>query len=304
MRRIVLSILSFLLLIVVTDSSIGSLVEKVYHSSRYGIYHRQNYILNKLDEEIVILGSSRACHHYVPSIITKATGKSCYNAGSDGMCIYYHYAMLVSMIERGHIPKVVIYDMMDTDVSVSDGATFTLDAAIERLMPHYGELTILDSLVEMKGTMEHLKMKSMMYRYNSKLVQLIKCNYIPSKEDNGYEAVYGKLQVQERIENIINNIHLEADKVFYLEKFLTLCENNDIKLIMIRSPWFAHISSDSYNMMKMMAEEKGFVVWDMVNEEGMMEPELFKDSSHLNDKGARFFSCLVAKRLKELLEID
>lgn len=291
MKKVISSILVFILLVVAADFMIGGLVEKSYHASKYGIFHRQNYILNELNEDIVVLGSSRACHHYVPSIISDSLGMSCYNAGSDGMCIYYHYAMLTSMIERGHIPQIVIYDMLDTDVSTSSGATFTLDAAIERLMPHYGEFSIIDSLIDLKGRMEHLKMQSKLYRYNSKLVQLIKCNFIPSPEDNGYEAVFGRLNEDKELQKA-ERLHptIEENKVLYFKKLLTLSKKYGFKLILVRSPWYAEIHSASFLLMKELAEEKGFQVLDMVNEENLMKPELFKDESHLNDEGAHLFT--------------
>ena len=34
--------------------------------------------------DVLIMGSSRAHHHYVPEIISDSLGLSCYNTGKDG----------------------------------------------------------------------------------------------------------------------------------------------------------------------------------------------------------------------------
>ena len=83
---------------------------------------------------------------------------------------------------------MVIYEVMNLDAEVSSGATFSLDAALDRLAPHYGEFKAVDSLFALNGWKEKMKMLSKTYRYNSKLVQTIKCNYLPEKEDRGYET--------------------------------------------------------------------------------------------------------------------
>ena len=51
-------------------------------------------VINQPYDLAVLWG--RAAHYYVPQIFEDSLGLSCYNAGSDGMCIYYHYGILAS----------------------------------------------------------------------------------------------------------------------------------------------------------------------------------------------------------------
>ena len=155
------------LLLVVADWAVGSWSEKMYHKSKYGIYHRQLYCLEQSNDETLIMGSSRAAHHYVPQIFEDSLGMSCYNAGSDGQCIYYHYTLLASMLERGARPKAIIYEVMDLDAVVSKSETFTLDAAIERLTAHYGEFSVINDLFKHKDWKEKIKLMSHTFKYNS-----------------------------------------------------------------------------------------------------------------------------------------
>lgn len=59
---------------------------------------------------------------------------------------------------------------MPLDVEASKGATFSLDAAVDRLLLNYGEYGVIDSLIKLKGWKEEVKLSSKTYRYNSKLV--------------------------------------------------------------------------------------------------------------------------------------
>lgn len=246
-----LSILAVLLLLVLMDLCVGSVSSWLYHRSKYGIFHRQLYVLNESNDDIIILGSSRASHHYVPSIFTDSLGMSCYNAGSEGMCIYYHYAMLAAMIERGHCPKVVIYDVMNLDAFETPGPTFTLDAALDRLSPHYGEYKSVDSLFALKGWKEKLKLMSVTYRYNSKLVQSIKCNFIPQQEDHGYEKLSGKLADTTAFEERDYYMGaLDQEKLRYVQKMIDLTKRNQIGLLFVLSPNYYSNPSNGYDAIK------------------------------------------------------
>lgn len=294
-----LSILAVLLLLVLMDLCVGSVSSWLYHRSKYGIFHRQLYVLNESNDDIIILGSSRASHHYVPSIFTDSLGMSCYNAGSEGMCIYYHYAMLAAMVERGHCPRVVIYDVMNLDAKLHPGPTFTLDAALDRLAPHYGQFACIDSLFELKGWKENLKLQSKAYRYNSKLVQSIKCNFIPSPEDHGYEAIKGHLKEKMQFQHEdYDNCTIDSLKLEYMRKIVDLAKLNNMRIFFVLSPYFVDNPSRAYDASREVAREKGVEVIDCYNEPAMMKQELFRDLMHLNDEGAHVWSSYLAHLLK------
>jgi len=291
-----------ILLIVVIDFCIGGVSAWFYHRSKYGIFHRQQYVLNESKDDIIILGSSRASHHYVPSILTDSLGMSCYNAGSEGMCIYYHYAMLAAMIERGHSPKLVIYDVMNLDTKEHPGPTFTFDAALDRLAPHYGEFACIDSLFELKGWKEKLKLQSKAYRYNSKLVQSIKCNFIPSPEDHGYEAVKGQLKESMQFyHEDYDDCGIDPLKLEYMRKMVRLANQNKVRMFFVLSPYFVDNPSRAYNVAKEVARENNVEVIDCYNEPALMKRELFRDLMHLNDEGAHVWSAYLTHLLKKRL---
>lgn len=305
-KKVLIGLISIIVLLVVADWSVGTWSEKMYLKSKYSIYHKQLYCLNESQDEVLIMGSSRAAHHYVPQIIEDSLGMTCYNAGSDGECIYYHFCLLSAMIERGAKPKMVIYEVMNLDAEVSGGATFTLDAALDRLAPHYGEYEAIDSLVALNGWKEKVKMLSKTYRYNSKLVQTIKCNYLPEKEDKGYEALTGKMNVElyekdaaTRTSNPKKSAKIEDRKLGYMEKFIRLCTTNGINLLLCYSPYYHNKPSGGICNIQEMADNYNVPFCEFATDEEFDNPELFNDAMHLNDDGAREYTAKLVGIIKK-----
>ena len=302
-KKVLIGIVTFCLLLVVVDRAVGGWSDKMYHQSKYGIFHRQIYCLTESQDELMILGSSRAAHHYVPQVFEDSLGMSCYNSGSDGMCIYYHYGILASRIQRGCPPKMVILEVISTDAEVSQGATFSLDAALDRYAPHYGEFTEIDSLFAYNGWKERVKLMSKTYRYNSKLVQTIKCNYIPWPEDRGYEALTGVMQVAEgaKAADVLapasDDPTIEERKLVYLQKFIYDCKANNIQLVMCYSPYYGQAVPNSIRMIEGIAAKNDVLFLNYGDDERFQKPEYFQDASHLNDTGATEYSKEVARVL-------
>lgn len=302
-KKIVIGTISFCILFVVVDWTVGTWSKKMYYKSKYGIFRRQIYCLTESQEDMMILGSSRAAHHYIPQIFEDSLGMLCYNSGSDGMCIYYHYGILASRIQRGCPPKMVVFEVIGTDVEVSQGATFSLDAALDRYAPHYGEFAEIDSLFGFNGWKEKVKLMSKTYKYNSKLVQTIKCNYIPWPEDRGYEALNGVMQVAdgEKAADVLSpasdNPNIEARKLMYLQKFIDDCKNNNIRLVMCYSPYYGQAIPKSIRIIEELADKNDVPFLIYGDDIRFQKSEYFQDASHLNDTGAKVYSREIANMI-------
>lgn len=304
-KKTALGIAVFFILLLLVDRVIGTWSEIMYYKSKYGIFHRQLYCLTESKDELMILGSSRAAHHYVPQVFVDSLGMSCYNAGSDGMCIYYHYGILASRIQRGCPPKMVILEVINTDIEISQGATFTLDAALDRYAPHYGEFNEIDSLFAIKGWKENVKLLSKTYKYNSKLVQTIKCNYIPWPEDRGYEALNGVMKEMEGKAPIdvlspsSQKLNIEESKVEYLNKFINICRENNILLVMSYSPYYGQKIPKAIKLITSLAEQNGVLFFNYGDDMRFQKTDYFQDASHLNDTGAKEYSKAFVHAIKK-----
>lgn len=299
-RNFFLRVLIIGVLLILTDFILGGLFRYLYDSSRYGIFGRQVYCFTDSDEDILILGPSTASHHYVPSILSDSLGLSCFNAGSDGMSIFYHYGLLSNYREERK-PRVVIYDLWHTDWFRSVTPSFTLASALDRLAPCYDSTPEIDSLFCLEGQFGKLKYLSRMYCFNSKFVQLMKCHFIPSPEDAGYEALTGSLPSGVALRGMDSPGVVDSLKVTYLQKLIDYVRINDILLIFVISPRYYYDTSGCLSIGRELAIKNGVPLLDMMNQPELMRPEYFDDKIHLNDTGARKFTIMLAGYLKEML---
>ena len=84
MKSFIIKILVFAVLMLAVDMSIGKVFAILQDRAPYGNWQRFRYINDEMRDDILIMGSSRASHHYVPKIIEDSLGMSCYNCGVDG----------------------------------------------------------------------------------------------------------------------------------------------------------------------------------------------------------------------------
>ena len=134
------------------------------------------------------------------------------------------------------------------------------------------------------------------YKYNSKLVQTIKCNYIPWPEDRGYESLSKVMKVAEGektadvLASSSDELHIEERKLEYLQKFIDDCKANDIKLVMCYSPYYGQTVPKSIQMIEELAKANGVKFLNYGDDLRFQKPEYFQDASHLNDTGAKEYS--------------
>ena len=69
------------LLVAIIDVVLGFAMGEISKRIDIGGVGRDNYICDKLTDDIIIFGSSRAEHHYNAQMISDSLGIPCYNAG-------------------------------------------------------------------------------------------------------------------------------------------------------------------------------------------------------------------------------
>lgn len=299
-KNILFIILGVIIAFLMIDNLVGYVFKVVYNNTKYGVIHRQNYCLNESNDDILILGSSEAAHNYVSSVFEDSLGMTCFNAGSDGMCIYYYYTVLACRIERAAAPKMVILDYGDADLLEIDDPTAKIESCVSRLAPYYGDYQSIRDLANDCGPYEKIKFFSHMYRYNSQIIQMCLGSFYPTKENKGYEAVFGTLPDETQREQLsLHEEVIDQSKVAYIHKLINLCDQNGIKLLIVRSPKYYDNPSPCFKVMEDIAQEKSVPYYDLSYLETVMQPSLFRDVSHLNDEGAHIFSRVFVSIIKK-----
>lgn len=298
-KEVALGVIAMALLLVAADWAVGSWSEMMYRTSKSGPYNKQKYCLNESKEDLLILGSSRASHHYVSKILEDSLGMSCFNAGSDGMCIYYSYSVLSSRIKRCFVPKVVLLEVMPEDCKLSKDHSFTLDGTLEAISPHYGEFDKIDSLFYSKGFLERFKLLSKTYLYNSKLAELLKSHLSFSNATKGFEPLDGviaSIDIPRYTKE--DKCVVDRAKVQCLMEFINLCMDNDIKLYFCYSPRLNYKKDASLQYLFDIAKKYNIRVYDYGMDNLYRDSMYFYDGSHLNNLGATRYTKEIATCLK------
>ena len=79
MRNFLIKSAIFLALCGLLDFGLGKIFGYLTVHATGGYTKRDNFISDEVDANILIFGSSRAAHHYVPSILSDSLDMSCYN---------------------------------------------------------------------------------------------------------------------------------------------------------------------------------------------------------------------------------
>lgn len=289
----------FLLLLVIADFLIGSTLRYFYFSQKSGLDAGTIYAVNKADEDLIILGSSRATHHYIPSVLSDVLKTTAYNAGREGNFILYHNAVLQCMVQR-HKPKIVLLDILNREFDVSGDSYDRLS----NLMPFYRSHEAVKPIINLRGPFEPVKNLSFIYPYNSKMQSIAVGNLEFNKERkqdfNGYIPLSREMTRAPEDISPQTDYKVDSLKIAAYTAIIETCKNNNIRLIVVCSPYYDRLNQEdrSVAIAREIAGKYGTTFWDFTTEtEFVGKPKLFDDKAHLNDKGAKAYSLFIANKL-------
>lgn len=230
MKKFILKTCIFLTICIILDIIIGIGTDFLHKSSKGGIIKKDEYIKDKLHADIVIIGSSRAAHHYVSNLLADSLGCTVYNTGIDGKGIIMNYGVLLEITNR-YIPKTIIYEL----TPILDYLKRDNEKDLINLKHAYG-IRGIDSIFWDVNHNERIKMISRSYRINSLLPAIISCNIFTENDTlNGYVPLWNRLEGK-RSNKVFDTESLDTLKLKYLQKFINLCRKDSINLIFAISP--------------------------------------------------------------------
>lgn len=298
MKNYLLKILLFFAIVALVDTGVGLLGDYLQAHAKSGDTKRTNDLVANDTHDVLILGSSRAYHHYDTRLLSDTLGLDVYNAGYDGNGVILATGLLEMVLER-YQPKLVIYDVEPVfDINVYNADNHNI-RYISRLKPYYHNPAI-GSIIRAVSKEEWYKSHSGMIRYNTSIVQMLKENISECKEEYcGYAPMYGEYSG----ELLESNEHLEIDslKLSYLEKLIELAHAREVPIIFVASPKYVKAVSDVLMPVKEICNRHNVVFLDYyVDSAFIRHKEWFKEPMHLNAVGARAFSQVIAKKILQL----
>jgi hypothetical protein len=297
-KKIVITFLILCVALFFFDYVIGLGLKKMYFKQSQGKLYNLTYALEQQSADIIVMGSSRAMHHYNPKIISDSLMSSCYNMGYDGQSILYHKALLDVIIER-YIPEIIILDVNVYELSKNQSAYDLLSV----LNPYVERHPVLWNTLNLQSSFERWKHLSHIYPYNSIFARIIMGNMRFKTKDvssNGFTARSGIWNDNMNVIKYDENEDLDKNKIEVFEQFLTKCKDNDIKIHVVLSPSFgiAQNNSSSIDYMRKICEKENIPFISYQNNSEFTDNKLFCDPSHLNDTGADEFSSNLSHLLK------
>jgi hypothetical protein len=294
-------LLILFMILFVLDYSLGSLFRYLYFKQESGELYRITYCIEKTNEDILVIGSSRANHHYHPDVFEKRLSLSFYNTGVDGEHIFYQAAILRGVLKR-YAPKIVLLDFVQAEFD-KDRASYD---RLSSLLPYYYDHPEIRSILNLKSPYEKYKMLSKLYPYNSEIFQILlgETDYKKLK----HEDIKGYIPRQELWDESIKtmvyreNYTLDSNKVKIFESMIKDCTSAGSKLYIVCSPYFFDAKNQEYSIRlgKEIAKKYNIDFFDFSdNPVFTKNANLFADFAHLNDNGAKLFSEMVIDSLVE-----
>lgn len=286
----------------IADLVIGKILRHFYFRQQSGLNYRATYAIDSTTAEIIIFGSSRANHHYVPKVFVDSLGMSFYNCGREGSFLLYNYAIFKAVVTR-YNPRFIIFDINPGEL-IYDGTEYD---RLSSLLPYYKAHPEIRNIIDLKSPFEKLKLLSEIYPYNSSLLT-IAAGYTQKKKKEdykGYIPLYG--EIKDTLKSIIEypDGKLDTNKVNAVSELVQYCENNNIYLIFICSPLYGFVqNTPTIKYFNDLQEELAAPFWSYQNKrEFISKPELFFDQYHLNDSGATYFSTKIVTEIQRYINL-
>jgi hypothetical protein len=299
MRRFLL----FVLLVVGLDQTAGFLLNRLYLRTRSGESGGLiNLALNQ-QPDVLVLGSSRAKHHVSPDVLQARLSATVFNAGINGQDFLYA-VMLLDLWTRTHTPPKAI--LLHVDPGFLSRSEIELQTA-SVFSAYYHQSERVRSIFGLRSSYEWVKYGSSAYRFNGKVFPLIK-NLVttPDPRFNGYIGLKGTLaRAPEPIPASDYQRPAPWDiKIQYLHEISNYCRQHGVRLILFHSPRFDEsvtgLNAWSTDLTTLLATHGGAEFLDLTEQSHALfagHPELFRDDSHLNARGAELFSALLAEEV-------
>lgn len=304
---IFLKIIKFVIIILIVDVLLGIVSNQIFFLQETGKYARANHTIYETEAEVLIFGSSHAHRHYVPEVLEKQLHTTAYNAGAEGQQLLYHLALQEMLLKRNK-PSLFI-------LNIDEDFLYSSDIAYDRLNdlhPYYSEYKDeLKPLFQLNSKFIDVEMFFKSYLLNSTIVHILRYYVSPQLDYKGYRPLYGITrndQINIGLKNVNDqNKEIDENFVFALKEFIDNSKSNNVDLVFVISPTLRKIASNnkSLALINKIANKEEVPILNFSEDKNFNNKlDWFHDPSHLNDKGARYFTKLVSERINQQNSMD
>lgn len=304
MKKFIIKVFIFFTLVVLVDYLFGVVCSFMIKESKGGVTRQMHNLCFEDQYDILIMGSSRAHHHYVPEIIADSLGLTVYNAGQDGNGIILHYGVL-QMVCKRYNPKMIIYDVYKPFDIYKYAEDQNNTRYIQPLKKYHNENGIKAIMTDINKRLE-LYLNSNLYRLNGSFVSILSdCLLTRPMDKNGYAPLYGEYNIdnKRREEKRRKELEIDSLKLHYIKELVSFCKARNIQLVFSISPSFELNDIEGYSPIIDICKKYDVVLMNFDNAKPLNEQNvLWKEPVHLNHNGAIEFTCnYVIPELKNII---
>lgn len=272
----------------------------------YGSDITSFYALEENSLDLMFFGSSHSYATFSPEIIYENTGLKSYNFATQQQPLYITYYYMLEALKTQK-PKTFVMEIRGAiieDEYMSEGVTRD---ALDKMKPSYNKFNAINTSVKDFDDRCTYYFNIIKYhsRYNELTLQEIKDGLLQKPiENNGFTALTpeGSQINNDEFINIEEEKKLLAKNEEYLMKIIDLTNENNINLILVKSPCQLTEKDKKYfNSVKKIAEDNGlqFIDYNLEIDNLDLVFEDFYDKGHLSYSGAEKVSLDFSKRLNE-----
>ena len=295
----------FFSILVVLDLIVGLTLRHFYFTQTTGVLHKTTYVFEKSAEKLLILGSSRASRSYVTDVFEKNLQMSAYNAGLYSQGILYYLAVW-RVIHKRYLPKVIVLDISFGTFSAKNHPLDQLAA----LLPYYKYHPEIRDIVESRGPFEKIKLLSQSYPFNSLCLGILMGNLefmnLLTKDIKGYEPAFkGKVDLPLQVQ-VLGYSEPDKSKVAAFRELLSDATAAGVKVVIGISPYYIKGTGKSSELELIIQEASKYnvpVIDYSQNEFFLKRPDLFMNTSHLNDDGANIYSLMLVHKVRAIVSM-
>lgn len=303
--KLFIAIISVIVIVFVIDRILGTYLDNNAVFIDQPKYKR----ITSASEEIVVLGASRAENQYVSQIIEDSLGTTVYNYGVGAQNVYTNYAVMNLLLNTSKIPpRVVIWDFYYTDIMDSPGWN---TEKLYRLYTAYNYDDTVKTVINLQGAKKEFLLSNVkLYKFNSKLTRaLFEDSHVKEGYKNkGYVGL--NIATKDSLATYdMNRTVIDTLKISYIERMMKLCKENQIKLFVCISPCYYILpekqADDWSNIIERMCKKENIPFFNY-ERDGLFlnHQDYFYNTIHLNDKGAKVYSSIIASEIKDCLSTD
>ncbi|MGI4020895.1 MAG: hypothetical protein ACRYFA_05260 [Janthinobacterium lividum] len=277
----------FVIILIIIDFLIGGIFKYYYFKQKSGILYRTTYTIDSTRANLLVFGSSRATHHYVPSVFENNLHTTFYNCGRDGCNLIYYAAVISAVLER-HTPKHIIIDLTPDELDFSE------EGRLSPLLPYY-ENSAVYNYIKYNSKFENWKLLSKMYPFNSIFTTIVIGNLTINKsrilEDKGYVKLENTMSFHP-IKPFKHGQIIDS-RVKVLNELLAKLNKKHIAVTLVVSPsYFSYSKNDPVivAIQKLIAKHNNIHFLNYENDPAFAQYQLYSDDDHLNEVGAQKFS--------------